>query len=155
MTIKTPGTILQNLLQSISEATNQPSQPASEEKEFVEENFERAIKTEDLKLRKEVYELAKQNRTERKKYAWHIFIVTCIWATLIFMIVIANGLKSINGKQYFTFEISDKVMITLITSTTLNFFGFFLLVVKYLFHVSHLDIPKSSAIKKKKSESNS
>jgi hypothetical protein len=121
-----------------------------EETSYVDKDLDRELKIEDIRTRKEFTQLLKQNREERKKYAHHIFILTCIWATLIFTILIANGIKSINSKKFFEFELSDKVLITLITSTTLNFFGFFLLVVKYLFRV---DSDKSSKKKvKEKSE---
>jgi hypothetical protein len=143
---------LEKLITEINSTSANVSKTAEEEKEYVEDNLHRALIFEDLKLRKEAYELAVQNRTERKKYAKNIFTVTCIWATIIFIIVVANGLKCINDKEYFVFTISDKVMITLITSTTVNFFGFFLLVVKYLFHISPIEKAKVLTPIKRKSK---
>ncbi len=70
------------------------------------------------------------NIDERKKYARWIFILTCLWATCIFTIIFFLGFG-----QCLNFKISDSVMIALITSTTINFFGFFLLVIRYLFAV--------------------
>ena len=70
------------------------------------------------------------NIDERKKYARWIFILTCFWAISIFTVVFFLGFG-----QYLNFKISDSVMIALITSTTINFFGFFLLVIRYLFAV--------------------
>jgi predicted ATP-dependent protease len=104
------------------------------EKKFLEKESENAIKIEEVTTRREYNLLLQQNREEKKKYARLIFILTCCWGTLIFIIVLANGLTGINGQKYFEFSLSDTIIITLITSTTVNFFGFFLLVVKYLFN---------------------
>ena len=148
-----PSLLINNLLNEIRKGKNTPTPAINEENLFVEGNLEKALKIEDLKLRRENYQLAVQNRTERKKYARHIFIVTCVWATLIFLIVIASGFKEVkDGKTVFSFTISDRVMITLITSTTINFFGFFLLVVKYLFHVAPVERPAKTVIVKRRNK---
>lgn len=78
------------------------------------------------------------NIDERKKYARWIFVLTCTWAICIFTVVFFLGFGS-----RLNFKISDSVMIALITSTTINFFGFFLLVIRYLFAVK-----KNAVIKK-------
>jgi hypothetical protein len=122
-----------------------------EEKAYLDTTSEKAFKTEELKSRKEYNQLLKQNRKERKKYARLIFRLTCIWTLVIFVIIIANGLTSIANHKYFEFHLSDSLLITLITSTTLNFFGFFLLVVKYLFNSNDVNFQptrKSEKIKK-------
>jgi len=123
-----------NLINAIANESTSRSQALVPEEVFVDENLDKAVQLEDVKARMEFNELLRQNRQERKKYAHHIFTLTCVWTFVIFLIVMASSLKCINGIEYFSFEISDKVLITLITSTTINFFGFFLLVVKYLFH---------------------
>jgi hypothetical protein len=69
---------------------------------------------------------ALQNNIERKKYAKYIFIMTCIWLFVCLSIVTLEACK--------IFEISDAVLITLITTTTANVLGFFILVLKYLFN---------------------
>lgn len=74
----------------------------------------------------------KQNNTERKKYARHIFFFTCAWAITIVIIIFCDGLNNF-------FHLSDSVLITLITTTTINFFGFFLLVTKYLFNAKAIE----------------
>lgn len=82
-------------------------------------------KIQKLKLKNTELE---NNNSERKRYALWIFILTCAWAFLIFLIIFLQGFGTV-----VTFKITDSVMITLITSTTINFFGFFLLVIRYLF----------------------
>lgn len=125
---------LKSLIDNIQQEPSDPSTLVEEEK-FVVKKLHDAKDLEDLKTRREYNKLLKQNRKERKRYAKHIFIFTCCWGILIFVTLIANALNSINGHKYFEFQLSDNVLITLITSTTINFFGFFLLVVKYLFHI--------------------
>lgn len=92
----------------------------------LEENYLDEIQLEHLKTLKEGNATLAQNNKERKKYAGWIFKLTCIWGCLIFVIVFLHGFRRM--------FLSDNVLITLITSTTINFFGFFLLVVKYLFN---------------------
>ena len=113
------------------------SETLAEEGNELDQNVEREIQLEELKTLKEYNVTLAQNNAERKKYAGWIFFFTCIWATLIFVILFLHGFK----KMF----LSDKVLITLITSTTINSFGFFLLVVKYLFNA---DIRKPSNSKR-------
>lgn len=67
-----------------------------------------------------------QNIEERKKYAKWIFVFTCIWSGLMIIVVLLSGFSWLH--------LTSEVIITLITSTTVNAFGFFYLVVKYLFN---------------------
>ena len=89
-----------------------------------------------ISIRLEYLKTLRQNNIERKKYAGRIFIFTCIWAVLIFLVVFLVGFKVV--------VLSDTVLVTLISTTTINFFGFFLLVVKYLFNTGagDQDLPK-------------
>lgn len=134
------NSFISNLQEIILQTPIQSDDSEKRESEFVEKNYQKAIEEQDIKLRIEYFELIKQNRHERKRYAKSIFILTCIWATLIFIIVILSGITyTKNNRQYFILEIPTSVLITLISTTTLNFFGFFLLVVKYLFHTSEIE----------------
>jgi len=137
--------LLSNIKDAVTSDENPDYTALNAEQSYVDKELDRDLKREDIKTRKEHNNLLEQNRVERKKYARHIFIFTCIWATLIFLIVIASGLKKYSG-----FELSDKVLITLITSTTVNFFGFFLLVVKYLFHIGDKEKEEKHPAKPKK-----
>jgi hypothetical protein len=62
----------------------------------------------------------------RKRFSQWIFTVTIAWMFCVLMIVVqcARG----------NFHLSDGVMIALITTTTANVFGFFYVVVNYLFN---------------------
>jgi hypothetical protein len=131
--MSTSKDLISNIKEGVS--TTNKVDPTAEDQEAsdLDQDADKAIKLELLRIKREQLTQMQQNRAERKKYARHIFIFTCVWAILIFSILLLNGWKSSTG-----FEISDKVLITLITSTTINFFGFFLLVVKYLFNTGDL-----------------
>lgn len=96
------------------------------EHDHVDKELNNELKSEQIKTWRHYNQTLSINGTERKKYAGYIFRLTCIWASLIFVLIFFQGFG-------FT-KLSDKVIITLITSTTINFFGFFLLVTKYLFN---------------------
>lgn len=95
-----------------------------------------------------------QNIRERKKYAEYIFWMVCVWLVMVIMIVCLNGIGEIycynfldpllrTGVKYvsFNFHLSDTVIITLVTTATVNITGFFLVVTKYLFPAPGREIP--------------
>jgi hypothetical protein len=87
-----------------------------------------------------------QNIRERKKYAEYIFWMVSVWLVMVILIVWLNGLGEVycynfldpilrTGVKYisFNFQLSDAVLIALITTATVNITTFFLVVTKYLF----------------------
>lgn len=68
-----------------------------------------------------------QNIKERKKYAGHIFWLIVGWLVLLFVVLGLQGFK------YCEFELSENVLLALITGTTVNILGIFVIVVNYLF----------------------
>ena len=116
---------VKNILQTES---NTPDNAQFAEEEYVEEELDKGIKLAYLNT-------LNQNNAERKKYARHIFFFTCGWATSIVGIILLDGFS------WKCFYLSDSVLITLITTTTVNFFGFFLLVTKYLFNAKAIEKP--------------
>ena len=86
-------------------------------------------------LKKEVLASLQQNNRERVKYAKWTFVLTFCWIFVVMGLVFLNGYHPKNGKLL---ELSDSVIITLITTTTINVFGFFLLVIKFLFNTGEL-----------------
>jgi hypothetical protein len=62
----------------------------------------------------------------RKVFSVIIFAITVLWMFLVLFIVIQCSRK--------VFHLSDGVLIALITTTTANVFGFFYVVVNYLFN---------------------
>lgn len=80
--------------------------------------FYKKSNKEDLKGRK-------QDRKERKVYANLTFSLISIWLTLILLIFIAIGQKKL--------IYSDTVIVTLLTTTTIEVIGLFIIIAKYLF----------------------
>jgi len=97
-----------------------------QEAQYLDTKLQNQIKLELLKTKRQFNKTLKQNNRQRKTYAGHIFKFTCFWAVLMFGIIVLQA--------FGVSRLADQVLITLITSTTINFFGFFLLVVRYLFN---------------------
>ncbi len=76
----------------------------------------------ELKLR---LQNEQQNIEERKRYALRIFIMIACWLVAIIAIIVSEGFSWL--------EISDAVLIALISSTTVSVLAFFLAVTRYLF----------------------
>lgn len=70
----------------------------------------------------------KQDMGERKKYASNTFRFICIYMVSVFIILVARGFNA------FPFELSDKVLVVLLTTTTANVLIVFHFVMKYLFN---------------------
>lgn len=117
---------IQHIASSVREASTAATPLVEEEENHVDRELDRELKTEKINTWRQYNETLKQNGIERKKYAKYIFSLTCIWAGLIFILIFMQGFGWMG--------LSDKVIIVLISSTTINFFGFFLLVTKYLFN---------------------
>jgi hypothetical protein len=92
--------------------------PADANKAIAEQKFYGKSHKEELKGRK-------QDRKERKVYANLTFTLISIWLTLILVTFIAIGQKRL--------EYSDSVIITLLTTTTVEVIGLFIIIAKYLF----------------------
>ena len=75
----------------------------------------------------EVYDRV-QDRYERKKYAFRTFIFLCAFTSLVLLIIIAAGFSKLSH-----FELSEAVLIALITSSLATVVGIFILVMRYLF----------------------
>jgi len=68
-----------------------------------------------------------QNIQERKKYAGRFFILSCCWMITI------TGVVMLDGWTVLGFRLSDKVVLALIGSTTINVLGILYVVAHYLF----------------------
>jgi len=87
-------------------------------------------------LKKEVLASLQQNNRERLRYAKWTFVLTCFWIFAVMTLVFFNGYHPATGNR--PLQLSDTVIITLISTTTINVFGFFLLVIKFLFNTGEL-----------------
>lgn len=97
------------------------SQANRELKDFNDQEKQQAIAR--LKLENEDY---KADIEKRREFAGKIFLLTYIWLGLVLMIVIACGTKWI--------VLSDTVLVTLLTTTTVNVIASFKGVTEYIFY---------------------
>lgn len=81
----------------------------------------------ELDIRRAYLETLQDNNRQRKQYARNTFILTCTWISIVLVIIGFSGLELM--------KLSDTVLVTLISTTTANVFGFFFLVMKYLFKI--------------------
>lgn len=85
------------------------------------------------KLQYEIDSLRQRNQEAvdthnlRIKYANKVFGLVCAWLSCVILIVIFSGF------YLWEFNLSDKVLITFIVSTTLNVLGLFAIVAKWIF----------------------
>lgn len=117
-----PASLIKDTLKNVSTDAENASAYASEN------NYTNAEL--DLEIKRQHLITLQNNNAARIRYAKRIFILTCIWITVIIVIVALAGLNLIH--------LSDAVLITLIGTSTANFFGFFIIVVKYLFNIQTL-----------------
>ena len=68
----------------------------------------------------------KQDREQRGKYSFRIFLFVCTYMVLALVILILCGCSILH--------LSDGAIIALLTTTTANVIGLFAVVAKYLFH---------------------
>ena len=84
--------------------------------------IEKDAKDEELKQTKLGTRNIEQDINLRRQYAKWIFIMMCLWFTIIFL----QGFDA-------CFELTDTVLVALITTTTANVAAYFLGVIRYLF----------------------
>lgn len=125
---------LRSILDKINSESskNEPNQEAHTE--IKDDEIEQIRKREEVgamtvanKIRNEELENRRQDRAQRKVYADNLFTFLCFYMVLVFIILYKNG------SLYNSFELSDSVIIALITTTTANIIGIFVFVVRYLF----------------------
>jgi hypothetical protein len=81
----------------------------------------------------------RQDIGARKKYAKGAFILICGWLVFVFYVILAQGFKTgVPGRMNWlfgapAFELSEPIMIALITTTTGSVIGIFFIVMQYLF----------------------
>lgn len=105
-------------------------------------------KEKDISLQMQIAQLQGiiQDISERKKYAARIFQLVATFLFIVIFIVWLHGVGEfylinpfygglLKGPDHFefSFQLSDTVIVTLLTTTTANVVAFFILVTKYLF----------------------
>lgn len=120
---------------------SQESREDARTEEFIEEEEKTIAINFEEELDNQLVVTLGENRAFRKKYTPKIWLFTIIWTSFIGLIVLFSTItlpwwNGYNSKVHFS--LSDSVLITLITTTTINAFGFFILVLKFLYSADHL-----------------
>lgn len=82
----------------------------------------------EVRLKQEMLQGKKQDRRQRKHFAYWIFGFVCAYMLLVLTVVLFVGIRCLG------FALSDGVLVTLLSTTTANVLGLFIIVAKYLFH---------------------
>ena len=85
-----------------------------------------ALQTEN-DIRKEELKGKIQDREQRKEFGIKIYHFLCFYLSSVLFLIILSATPLIK------FELTEAIIITLLTTTTANIIGIFILVVKYLF----------------------
>jgi hypothetical protein len=97
------------------------------------EAIEKESKFYDRKRKEDIHhqEMAdrQSDRTQRETYAKRVFFLVLGWIILIFVLLLFQGFGPIVHYN----PLSDKVLLALITSTTINLIGTLIIVLKYIF----------------------
>jgi hypothetical protein len=80
-------------------------------------------------LQAEILADSQAARAQRETYAGRIFALVCVWISFIFILLFLQGFGDFLRYK----PLSDKVLITLITSTTVNVIATLIIVLKYIF----------------------
>lgn len=115
------GQGLENDLRELS----QISETVAKGYEDVLPSTRQGLEIEELK---EIVRGKKQDRQQRKHFAYSIFIFICVYMLVVLSIVTFAGLSA------WGFSLNDGVLVTLLSTTTANVLGLFIIVAKYLFH---------------------
>lgn len=111
-----------------AESDNQTTQQALQRK-LQRPDALTSLEANDLELAASQMLLSEQatNSGQRVSYASKIYTLSCVWLAVVVLVTIASGTPTIN------FQLSDKVLITLLTTTTITVLGLFVTVLKFLF----------------------
>lgn len=94
--------------------------------EPIEDSY--SAREKDLRLARmeEEIESVKQDREQRKPFSVVLFVFMCVYMLVAILIVVCCGLEWL--------KLSDKVLITMLTTTLANIIGIFSFVAKYLYY---------------------
>lgn len=129
--VKPPEEILaefQEKLQTTQSTKVDTEEAAKEERRELEQERLHELEKQSLELQLLNVQIQKfeDDNESRREFSRNIFAVTVIWLFLVLVVVI----QCAGGKWH----LSDAVLIALITTTTANVIGIFIIVANYLFN---------------------
>lgn len=120
-----------NTASDSSATTNGSDAKAAEEKKWAEDQYQIEVKKEQARKLKQENDFASDENDARKSYGNRVFWLMVFWLATVLVIVIASGIPLLQELKYF--QLSEKIILTLIGTTTINIIGLFGFVMKYLF----------------------
>jgi len=90
------------------------------------------LQSNDLRKSTEELKSLKQDRAERKGYASKLYWLVAVWLGSILLFVFMQAIHLVPFTSV-SFQLSETMLVTLITTTTANIAAFLLVVVRYLF----------------------
>ncbi|MCM1452433.1 MAG: hypothetical protein NC102_09245 [Clostridium sp.] len=93
---------------------------------LIDSDLDKAFKAKELEEKDESIKGHKQDREQRKVFSFRIFWFMCAYMVLSLVIVFCCGFGCM--------QLSESVLIALLTTTLANVIGVFNFVAKYLFH---------------------
>lgn len=118
------GNFSQHMEDIVANATNTDTEPEISK-------LQAAVNTDDKFNAHEVeeFKLKRQRRKLIGKYSDKAFDLVKLWIQFVMLIVIMDGL------WFFDFSLSDSVLITLLSTTTINVIGLLTIVFTYIFYI--------------------
>ncbi|WP_420589220.1 hypothetical protein [Bacterioplanoides sp.] len=113
-----------------SDSSNKPdnlTRQEYEDLELQEKAYQQAIKDNELASAKQRLKQRKKEHKQRVSYASKIFWLSLSWLAAVTAITVASGVRCL------PFELSDTVLVTLLTTTTATVLGLFITVLRFLF----------------------
>ncbi len=121
-------TTAQELLKKISEAASK-DRPLSEDPTLP--NLHADLEEFEVQFLKQQLRESRDTHDLRLRYTTCIFCLVCVWLTFVVTSVFLTGFKILG------FSLSDKVLMTFITSTTISVLGLFVVVAHWLFPINN------------------
>jgi hypothetical protein len=89
------------------------------------EDLDKQNRLADLEQKREHLRSDIQDREERKKFATRVYYLVSFFLAISILVLVISGTSRI--------DLSDNVMITFLSTTTVNVIGIFAIVMRYLF----------------------
>lgn len=116
--------------QAITEANSATKEKAvdaeQKEEQYVNREYSREMEKLGLEMRVAEIDRYKDEHSVRLNLIKDIFTFTCIWLILVFILVFGCAMGNL--------DLSDSVLITILTTSTAQVLGFFVIVLNYLFN---------------------
>ena len=109
------------------EQLEQKTHLSKDDEEMLRKEAEIDVLQTENDIRKEELKGRIQDREQRKEFAIKIYHFLCFYLSSVLFLVVLSATPLIK------FELTEGIIITLLTTTTANIIGIFILVVKYLF----------------------